>query len=103
MSAAINSLLLWRGLRRDGVYRPAPGWPLLLLRVLLANLAMAAALLALSPDLDRWLAAAPSARALGLAGCILAGALVYAAVLWVAGLRPAHLRGTPAPGRPGAT
>jgi putative peptidoglycan lipid II flippase len=98
ISAAVNSLLLWRGLRREGVYRPKPGWHALLLRVLAANVAMAATLLALSPGLDRWLAANPAERAAGLAGCIVAGVLVYGVVLWLAGMRPVHLRGTPAPG-----
>jgi putative peptidoglycan lipid II flippase len=100
ISAAVNSLLLWRGLRREGVHRPAPGWRALLLRVLIANAAMAAALVALSPELERWLASSPLERAAGLGGCIAVGVLVYAAALWLVGLRPRHLRGTVA--APGA-
>ncbi|NCW56570.1 MAG: murein biosynthesis integral membrane protein MurJ [Gammaproteobacteria bacterium] len=92
ISAAVNSFMLWRGLLRDGVYRPAAGWQTLLLRVLAANGAMALVLLWLAPTLESWIAAAPAVRALRLAGCIGAGALVYAAVLAVLGLRPAHLR-----------
>jgi putative peptidoglycan lipid II flippase len=92
ISAAVNSFMLWRGLLRDGAYRPAAGWQTLLLRVLAANGAMALVLLWLAPTLESWIAAAPAVRALRLAGCIGAGALVYAAVLAVLGLRPAHLR-----------
>jgi len=92
ISAAVNSFLLWRGLRRDGVYRPAAGWHALLLRVLLANLAMALVLVGLAPALESWLAASPAVRALRLAGCIGAGAFVYAAVLGLLGLRPKDLR-----------
>jgi len=92
LSAAVNSALLWRGLRGQGVYRPAQGWPALLLRVSIANLAMAAALLWVSPPLAAWLDASPLARALQLAGCILLGMLAYAGALAVCGLRPAHLR-----------
>jgi len=92
ISAAVNSFMLWRGLLRDGVYRPAAGWQTLLLRVLAGNGAMALVLLWLAPTLESWIAAAPAVRALRLAGCIGAGALVYAAVLAVLGLRPAHVR-----------
>ncbi|MFM7432396.1 MAG: murein biosynthesis integral membrane protein MurJ [Gammaproteobacteria bacterium] len=92
ISAAVNSFLLLRGLRRDGVYRPAAGWQALLLRVLVANLAMALVLIWAAPALESWVAAPPALRALRLAGCIGAGAVVYAAVLWLLGLRPKDLR-----------
>ena len=92
LSAALNSFLLWRGLRRDGVYHPSAGWGVLTLRVVAANATMAAALFALSPALDHWLASSPLDRAWQLAGCILIGVLAYALALGVLGLRPAHLR-----------
>ena len=91
-SAAVNTLLLWRGLRKAGVYRPGPGWSALLLRVGLASAALAALLVWLGGDLDSWLAARPVARALRLGGCILAGGVGYLAVLALVGLRPGQLR-----------
>lgn len=92
ISAAVNSVLLWRGLIQSGVYRPTAGWSVLLVRVLLANLAMAVLLIWWSPPLESWLAATPVHRALHLSGSILVGAAVYAAALVLLGLRPAHLR-----------
>jgi putative peptidoglycan lipid II flippase len=92
ISAALNSLLLWRGLRRDGVYRPTAGWGRLVLRVLLANAAMVVALLIASPSLEVWLGFAPLERALRLALCIVTGAVAYVGALALFGMRPAHLR-----------
>ncbi len=45
LTAWINSMLLLRRLRRDGVYQPAAGWGRFSLRLLLASLAMAVVLL----------------------------------------------------------
>jgi putative peptidoglycan lipid II flippase len=92
LSAAVNAFLLWRGLRRSGVYTPRAGWGALIGRVLVANAVMAGLLLALSQDLARWLSAPPLYRAFYLLALIAAGAAAYAAVLWLGGLRPAHLR-----------
>jgi putative peptidoglycan lipid II flippase len=93
LSAALNSFLLWRGLRREGVYRPSSGWGALGTRVLIANSLLAMALWAASPALEAWLDASPLDRALLLTGCILAGVATYGAALALLGLRPAHLRG----------
>jgi putative peptidoglycan lipid II flippase len=105
VAAAVNTVLLWRGLRREGVYRPTPGWWPFLLRILLANLAMALLLVWLAGDLDGWLQAAPFARAMRLATAIAAGAGCYFLVLYLVGLRPHHLRSasvaTSAGGPPG--
>jgi putative peptidoglycan lipid II flippase len=92
VSAAINTWLLWRGLRKIGVYKPQAGWAALLTRILVANAAMAALLLWLAGDLADWLSAPAMDRALHLTGCILAAAAVYFAVLYLAGVRPQHMR-----------
>jgi putative peptidoglycan lipid II flippase len=92
VGAAINTFLLWRGLRQTGVYKPRPGWWPLLGRVLLANAAMAALLVWLSGSLSTWLSFAPPERALRLGGCIVLAAAVYFAVLFVCGLRLRHVR-----------
>jgi putative peptidoglycan lipid II flippase len=92
VSAAVNAALLWRGLRQQGVYQPAPGWLRLSLQVSLATLAMVAVILVLDGPLEAWVAASLSQRMVHLAVCIAAGVVVYAAVLWLVGLRPSALR-----------
>ncbi len=92
IAATLNSFLLWRGLRRDGVYHPLPGWGLLSGRLVCANFVMVLVLAWLSGSTGTWLAVAPMLRVLHLMGCILSGALVYSLVLWVVGLRPADIR-----------
>jgi len=95
ISATVNTFLLWRGLRREGVYRPGPGWNALLARVVFANAAMAALLWWFGRDLATWLAAPAAERAGRLAVCITAAAATYFAALWIAGLRPSQLRNRP--------
>jgi putative peptidoglycan lipid II flippase len=92
IAAAINTTLLWRGLVRAGVYRPRPGWGVLLTRVVFANAMMAAVLIWLGGDISGWLAASPLERAARLAMCVVAGAVAYFAALFVFGLRLRHMR-----------
>ncbi|GMU67930.1 MAG: hypothetical protein AMXMBFR37_02630 [Steroidobacteraceae bacterium] len=95
VGAAVNAFLLWRGLRRTGVYRPSPGWAAFLWRVLLANLAMAALLAWLAGGLEGWTALGPLQRALRCGTGIAAAAALYFAVLFAAGMRYGHLRNRP--------
>jgi len=92
ISAAINTTLLWRGLVRAGVYKPRPGWAVLLARIVFANAAMAALLVWMGGDISGWLAASPLERAARLAMCIVAAAATYFAVLFVSGMRLRHMR-----------
>lgn len=92
ISAAVNSTMLWRGLRRDGVYQPRPGWKILMLRLGIANLCMAVVLWWFAGDLESWLAAAPLHRAVHLTVGVLLGVVVYVVALWTGGLRPHDLR-----------
>ncbi|SFF66139.1 putative peptidoglycan lipid II flippase [Fontimonas thermophila] len=91
-SAWINALLLLRRLRRDGAYRPQPGWPAFALRLLTANAAMALLLVGLSGTLETWLALGVHARGVRLAAIVVTAAAVYFGCLWLVGLRPAHFR-----------
>jgi putative peptidoglycan lipid II flippase len=93
VSAAVNTVLLWRGLVKQGVYKPQPGWGVLVTRVLFANAVMAALLLWLGGDLASWLAYAPLERATRLAAFIAMAAAVYFAALWLSGMRLAQMRG----------
>jgi len=92
LSAAVNSTLLWRGLRREGVYVPSAGWGALLARVVLANAVMAAVLLWLAGDLSQWLQWNALQRTGRLALLIGIGFALYAATLFLGGLRLSHLR-----------
>lgn len=92
LSACTNSALLYRGLRRAGVYHPAPGWRRLLLRVMIASTVMAAVLWLLAGDMSRWFAMHTWDRVLQTSGCVFAGAAVYFATLFAVGMRSSDLR-----------
>ncbi len=90
-SAFLNAALLLRGLRAEGVFRAQPGWGRLLLQLLLANLALAVAVLLTSGSMAEWLEWGWFERVMRLLLSIGAGALTYGAVLWLLGIRPAQL------------
>jgi putative peptidoglycan lipid II flippase len=93
LSAWLNSALLYRGLRRAGVYAPTHRWARLLPQVAAANLAMAAFLWWAAGDQAAWPVMTVAARSLRMAGCVGGGAAVYFAVLWVLGARAGDFRG----------
>jgi putative peptidoglycan lipid II flippase len=92
IGAAINSALLWRGLTAAGVFRPSSLWPRFLLRVILANAALAGVLLLVGGAVETWMAMSFWERLLRCAAGIAAGAGTYFAALLVLGLRPRDLR-----------
>ena len=88
LGAFVNAGLLYRGLRRDGGYRPTPGWARLGTQAALASAAMAVALAyAAGPRAD-WLAWDAARRAATLGGLIAGAAAVYFGVLFAVGVRP---------------
>jgi putative peptidoglycan lipid II flippase len=90
--AAVNTLLLWRGLTREGVLTHGPGWPAFVMRVVVANLVMGALLWWLAGDAAHWTTMSFIERIARGGGGILSGAAVYFAVLFIAGMRYRHLR-----------
>ena len=92
LSAIINSTLLYRGLRRDGIYRPSPAWRKLLLQVVLASLAMAAFLWWVSGDWSAWTGWPAARRATWLGLSVVGGAAVYFGILALSGARPRDLK-----------
>ncbi len=92
LAAFINAWLLYRGLRRTGVYKPSPGWRILLRQVLIANVVMAGLLWGLLGNLDVWLARDAVQRVLWLAMWIIVAIAVYFLVLFLSGFRLRHLR-----------
>jgi putative peptidoglycan lipid II flippase len=101
LTAWINSMMLLRRLRRDGIYAPGAGWGSFALRLLLAGAAMSLLLLWLAGGLGQWLAAGSWTRAWRITGIVCAGAAAYFAALWLLGMRPRDFRSRPAPGRRG--
>ncbi len=89
LSAYLNAYLLWRGLYREGSYRPAAGWGRLLVQVLVACAAMSGVLAWGADGLERWFELGHAGRAAQLGLWIVTGVLTYFGVLWLAGVRPA--------------
>lgn len=91
LAAYLNALLLWRGLRHAGHYRPEPGWARFLAQVGTACVTMGVLLHWFAGDLDAWVAMQSLQRVLHLAGWILGAAVSYFAVLFLLGVRPSML------------
>lgn len=87
LAAFINAGLLYRTLRRDGVYQPEAGWLKLALQVLAANLVMAALLWWGAGDIQAWFAMTGWQRVGQLMMWIGLGAAAYFLVLLLSGLK----------------
>lgn len=92
VAAIANAWLLYRGLRRERILTHTAGWGSLMLRVLVANAAMSAAILWLQRPVDWWVDASTLDRSLHLGMVIAAGATVYFVTLVVLGLRLSQFR-----------
>jgi putative peptidoglycan lipid II flippase len=88
LSALLNAGLLFRGLRRDGVYRPSAGWALFTGRIAVAAAVMSLALWFATPALAAWGEWSAPDRVIRLVGLIALGAGSYAATLLLLGVRP---------------
>jgi len=88
LAALINATWLFVGLRRAGLYTPAPGWGLFLLRVVVAS-ALLGGLLAWAAQAIDWLGLRvhPWQRIGLLAACLGAAALLYFGSLLATGLK----------------
>jgi len=89
LGATVNSLLLLAILIRRGIYRPAAGWGVFLLRLLISLAALAGVLWATSDWVD-WIALQdrPALRGLTMLGVVGAGAMAYGGCLLLLGWRP---------------
>lgn len=92
LAAFINAGLLYRGLRKEAVYRPRSGWGVLFLRSMIAGGVMAAVLWWGTGGIEEWLAAGVLERAVRLCLWLIVAVLVYFGSLALLGVRPAHLR-----------
>jgi putative peptidoglycan lipid II flippase len=91
VAAYINAGLLYRGLRRQGIYRPEAGWGRVCFAVLIACTAMVAALLWQYGDIQQWVDSRALSRTGRLCALIGVGVVVYGLVILAAGLRKHHL------------
>ena len=92
-SAFINAGLLFRGLRREGVLQLLPGWGLLIVRVLVASLLMAAVLIWGAGDVSGWLQWGLWQRVGELVLWVGAGGVAYFVILMGMGVRVRELIG----------
>lgn len=91
-SAWLNAGMLWRGLRREGVYQPSALWRFLLPRLLLAVALMAFVIYWLSQQTQVWFEGLAYQRGLMLMLLVLVGGATYLGVLLASGVRLQHLR-----------
>lgn len=92
VGALCNAFLLYRGLRRQEVFRPVAGWKSLLFRVIAAAAGMGAVLWWFGGSVEAWLARSGSERVVSMTACVLGGGAVYFAVLWILGGRLRQFR-----------
>ena len=88
LGACLNAGLLYRVLRKQGIYRPQPGWGVFLLKVAASVGLMAVVLYATMGDAAWWLAASWRAKAPAAIGLVVLGAATYGACLVAFGFRP---------------
>jgi putative peptidoglycan lipid II flippase len=89
LGGCLNAVLLYRGLRRDHVYRPEPGWGKFGVKLLAALACMIVVLWLSVGHSDWWIAAAASMRVARLSAVVVLGAATYLATLWLLGFRVA--------------
>jgi len=87
IASYVNAGLLYRGLRRQQVYRPRPGWRPLALRVIVANAVMVAVLMLGVGEIGSWFELDWIERAIRLASLLVLGAASYFTVWWLLGGR----------------
>ncbi len=88
LGSCINAALLYRGLRRHGIYTPQHGWPAFGSKIALATLGMCAVLWYATSWAGSFTQGGLAERALKLALIILPGILTYFATLLALGVRP---------------
>lgn len=92
VSAVLNAGLLFRGLRRSGVYRPGSGWRRMLLQMLCANAVMVCVLLVAISVVGNIQAHDVYGRVWRVLALCMMGLGSYVGVMWLAGVRLHHLR-----------
>lgn len=92
LASCINAGMLYRGLRRTGVYTPLPGWGIFWAKLVLALSVLAIALWFGSGSEQAWLHKSASDKAVHISALVLGGVLVYFSTLAMLGFRLADFK-----------
>lgn len=87
LAACLNATLLYRGLRRHGIYKPQPGWPAFYSKLAISMLVMGVALWFASGEPADWMRWSLMERLLRLSLIVALGAVSYFATLLLTGFR----------------
>jgi len=87
LSAILQSALLYRGLRRDGIYKPDAGWLFFLLRITVACIAMGLLLYFGVASNETWMQWSVYERTFNVLLWVSAGAMVYFLSLFMTGMK----------------
>ena len=90
LGACLNAALLYRLLRRHGIYQPEPGWALFLFKLAAAVGFMAIVLYSTMAEPDWWLSAPWQRKLAALLGLVALGAAAYGGCLLALGFRLRH-------------
>jgi putative peptidoglycan lipid II flippase len=96
VGACLNSLLLFFGLRKRGIYQPSPGWLRFFVQLTGAALVLAGLMHWCAINFD-WtgMRAQPLDRIALMAACLVLFAALYFGMLWVMGFKYAYFKGAP--------
>jgi putative peptidoglycan lipid II flippase len=94
LSGMLNAYLLYRGLRNEAVYQPAPGWRKRLISASLATSLMGLMLWMGSRWMGDWLTLVRTEQVMRLLLLITGGAVSYFLLLWLLGIRKADFSDT---------
>ncbi len=92
LSAYLNAGMLYRTLKKQGIYQLNSSWAPFVLRVATACITMLLVLVFLIPELSQWNTWSLGHRLFSLLSMIAVGGVSYLCVLLVAGVRPAQFR-----------
>lgn len=92
LAACLNAALLYRGLRKHGIYKPQPGWPAFYAKLAAAMLVMGSVLWLSMGNVADWTRWSLTERLIRLAVVVALGAVAYFAALWLTGFRLADFR-----------
>ncbi len=87
LSAILQAFLLFWLLRKEGVYRPTPGWVMFMLQIATAVTVMALLIIYFIASPDRWFAWGMLQRVGQLSLWIMIGTISYFSMLWITGIR----------------
>ncbi len=88
LGACLNSAILFRYLRKHGIYQPEPGWAIFFAKISIAVAVLAITLWLGMGTEQSWLTSSGWPRILRLSALVAGGVVIYFAVLAALGFRP---------------